>query len=485
MTSIKKNLFHNTLFLLSNLLFPLISFSYASRVLGPEAYGKVQFVLVFAQYFVLLAALGIPIFGVREIAKIRNNRIEKSKVLSELIIINIISSVAILLLYLIIILTVPKFQIDIKLYLLGGLIVLSAFSNLDWFYNGVEQFRFLSIRSITIKLLSLIALFLFVKTKDDLILYFLVVIFSILANNIWNVFGIRRLISFRLYELNFKRHIPALLTLLGTSISISIYSVIDTLLLGFLAGDIAVGYYSAAVKINKIAIPVVTVLGTVLIPQITQCLENNDREHLDQLLNKSFSFICLIGIPMAFGLFLFAQEFISSISGSGFAAATLTMKITAPLALVVGYAHLFGFQLLIPAGLERKYLVATTVGMTLSILLNFLLIGSMKDKGAAIATISSEILVTVLSGYFAYKYIKMDLDWSMAVKALFSCLFFIPIAWLLRRQFDETIIRLIIAIPFAALVYFLIQTIAFKNPLMKEAIVFVRKKGWSPNRSGN
>lgn len=171
MASIKKNFFHNTLFLLSNLLFPLISFSYASRILGPEAYGKVQFVLVFAQYFVLVAAMGIPIFGVREIAKLRHDKNLLTNKVSELLIINIISSVFLMVVYIIIILSFGWFQEDFQLYLLGGLIVLTGFSTLDWFYNGVEQFHFLSIRSIVIKSISLIALFLFVKTKDDFILY--------------------------------------------------------------------------------------------------------------------------------------------------------------------------------------------------------------------------------------------------------------------------------------------------------------------------
>lgn len=476
MSSIKKNLFHNTLLLLSNLLFPLISFSYASRILGPEGLGKVQFILVFAQYFVLLAALGIPIFGVREIAGIREDKRALSLTLSELILINIISSMVLFVVYILLIFSVPRFQSDLQLYLLGGLIVLSGFSTLDWYYNGVEQFRFLSTRSITVKLVALIALFLFVKQKEDLILYFLITIFSILANNVWNVWGIRKLIRFRIGELNLKRHIPALLTLLGTSVSISIYSVIDTLLLGFLAGDVAVGYYTAAVKINKIAIPIVTVLGTVLIPRFTQSIGSGDKERLNRLVHQSFSFTSLIGIPITFGLFLYASEFIVSISGNEFAAAALTMKITAPLALVIAYAHLFGFQLLIPAGLERKYLMATLVGMTLSIVLNLLLIPGLKDKGAAIATMSSEIIVTIIAGWFAYKYIKLRVDWNMAVKAILSSLFFIPVAWMLRINTHDTLLRLLIAIPVSALGYFIIQTLAFKNPLMQEAILFIRRK---------
>lgn len=457
-------------------MFPLISFSYASRILGPEAYGKVQFVLVFAQYFVLVAAMGIPIFGVREIAKLRHDKNLLTNKVSELLIINIISSVFLMVVYIIIILSFGWFQEDFQLYLLGGLIVLTGFSTLDWFYNGVEQFHFLSIRSIVIKSISLIALFLFVKTKDDFILYFIVVLFSILANNFWNLIKLRGHLTFRLANLNFRSHLPVLLTLLGTTLSISIYTVVDTLLLGFLADNTSVGYYSAAVKINKIAIPIVIVLGTVLIPRITQCLANKDTQQLNSLINKSFSFICLIGIPIAFGLFLFAQEFIISISGIDFSSATLTMKITAPLALLIGLGHLFGFQLLIPANLERKYLVATICGMAISIILNILLITSLKDKGTAIATISGEFVVSLISYYYVYSKMKISINWSVALKSIIACLIFIPIAYFLRLNFDDTLVRLIIAIPLTSILYFLIQFFIFKNSLIKEGIVVLQNQ---------
>lgn len=444
--------------------------------MGPEAYGKIQFVLVFAQYFVLVAAMGIPIFGVREIAKLRHDKKLLSKSLSELLIINIVSSVLLLTVYLIIIFSFGWFQNDLQLYLLGGLIVLTGFSTLDWFYNGVEQFHFLSIRSITIKSLALAGLFIFVKSKEDLITYFLIVLFSILANNLWNLLKVRGLLNFKLKELNFKSHIPVLFTFLATTLSISIYTVVDTLLLGFLADNTSVGYYSAAVKINKIAIPIVTVLGVVLIPRITQSIANKDTKSLNSLINNSFSFICLIGIPIAFGLFLFAQEFIISISGIEFSSAILAMKITAPLALLIGFGHLFGFQLLIPAGLEKKYLIATICGMTISIILNLLLINSLKDKGTAIATLSGEFVVSFIAFYYVYKEMKISINWFSALRAITASIVFIPLTYFLRIYIDDTVLRLLIAIPSAALFYFLIQFYVFRNPLIKEGLVMIRNQ---------
>jgi len=456
------------LFLLSNILFPLVSFSYAARVLGPEGYGKIQFVMVFAQYFVLVAALGIPIFGVREIAKARNNRRELSKLFSELLFISIITTLLVLLLYLGIVFTFTWFQDDLTYFLLGGLLVFAGFSSIDWYYNGVEEFRFLSMRSITIKAIALLALFLFVKTKNDLVYYFLIVIFSTVGNNIWNLIKIRKLISFRFDELDFKKHIPVLLTLFGTTISISIYTVVDTLLLGFLADDTAVGYYTAAVKINKITIPLVLALGTVLIPRISQSIANKETDLLQSLVDKSFSFIVLIGIPISAGLLVFAPEFILALSGSEFSSAILTMQITAPLVILIGLGHLFGFQLLIPAGLEKKYLIATIVGMLISVFLNVLLISSLKDKGTAIATVAGEIAVTFISFYFVNKQIKLNIRWALVIKSIIATLVFLPIAYFLRHYQVELILRLGIAIISSALFYFSIQLFLFKDIQLRE-----------------
>lgn len=449
------------------MLFPLVTFAYVSRILGPEAYGKIQFIFTFAQYFVVVAAIGIPVYGIREIAKVRHDKALLSKLFSELLLINIITTLLLLTAYFGLIFTVDWFQDDQNLYLLGGLLVFAGFSTLDWFYNGVEQFRFLSIRSITIKTLSLIALFIFVRTRNDLVFYFLILIFSIIGNNIWNLIKIRKLITFRFKQLHLLHHLPVLFTLFGTLVSISIYTVLDIVLLGFLSDDISVGFYSAALKINKIAIPIVFALGTVLIPKITQSIENNDRLQLQTLINKSFSYIVILGIPISIGLFVFAPEFILALSGPEFASATITMQITAPLAIIIGLGHLFGFQLLIPSGLEKKYLMATIAGMLISVALNLLLISSLKDKGAAIAIMGGEITVTFISFYWVNKKMNIAIEWRLALKAILATLIFFPIAYFLRMYEMNTIIRLMLAISASTFFYFAIQFYLFKDVQLK------------------
>lgn len=474
--SIKRDFVHNILFILSNILFPIVSFSYTSRILGPEGIGKVQFVITFAQYFVLIAALGIPFYGMREVAKVRNDKKQLSKLFSELLLINIISSTVLLIIYFVIIVSFSWFHHDLSFYLLGGIFVLLGFSVLDWFYIGIEQFKFLSIRSIIIKGFALVALLLFVRTKNDLLIYFLITLFSIIGNNIWNLSNLKGQITIHFKEINLRKHLPILLTLFGTSLSISIYTVVDTLFLGFLSDNRAVGFYTAAIKITKLAIPLIFSLGTVLIPKITQSLVAKDRKLTQVLTDQSFSFICLFGIPISFGFYLYAPEIMIIFSGVQFMDAIPTMQIAAPLVFLIGMGHIFGFQLLMPSGNEKYYLLATIFGMITSVSLNIILITILKDKGAAIATVMGELIVSVTACYFVYKKMQLNFNWSLGLNALLASLVFIPIGILLRDFIPDTSIRLVTAIISCASVYFVTQLFIFKESQIRGIYLNLVKK---------
>jgi O-antigen/teichoic acid export membrane protein len=474
--SIKKNFFHNILFIISNILFPIVSFSYTSRILGPEGIGKVQFVITFAQYFVMVAALGIPVYGIREVAKAKGDPTRLNNLFSELLLINLLTSAILLVIYVTVVSVIGWFHNDLTFYILGGLLVLFGFSTLDWFYVGTEQFQFLSIRSIIIKVIALIALFLFVKSKNDLIVFFLITVFSILGNNIWNLINLKGKIKLKFKQLDLKKHLPVLITLFSTSLAISIYTLIDTLLLGFLADNRAVGFYTAAIKITKIAIPLVASLGTVLIPRITQSIDINDGKLTQRLTDKSFSFICLMGIPISFGLFIYSPEILMVFSGNQFMDAIPTMQIASPLVFLIGLGSIFGSQLLIPSGNEKGYLIATVFGLVISLVLNLTLIGIFKDKGTAFATVMSELVVSFTSFYYVNKRMKLNFNWKLAFNALVASLIFIPVALVVRYFEANYFIRLGIEVIVCAGLYFMVQIFIFKEVLIREGSFQVIKK---------
>ena len=467
MTTVKKNFFFNGLLLLSNLVFPVINFAYASRVLGPAGIGKVQFVVVFATYFVVIAQFGIPVYGMREIAKAKNNREKQDEIFSELLLINLLSSLLLTVIYGTIIFSVGRFHNSINYYLLGGLLVLSGFSVLDWYYKGKEQFRFLSLRSVVIKLIALTALFLWVRTPNDLMVYFLITLFSILATNIWNLLHLKGQITIRFKQIHPRRHWRALFILYASSLTISVYTLGDTILLGFLTNNKAVGFYTAAKKLIIVTIPLVTSLGTVLIPRLAQSLDMQDKKETDTRIGQSFSFICLFGIPASMGIYVFAPEIMRVFSGVQFAPAALTLRLIAPVIFLVGLGHLFGMQLLIPGGFEKQYLQATLLGTGISLVLNLVLIQQFQDKGAAATLLITEAAVSWTAYFFVVKKMNIYVHWSLAGKAFVASLLFFPVAWFLRKGIIPLTGGLWLALFLSAILYLLVQQFVFKETLLR------------------
>ncbi|MBN2615542.1 MAG: flippase [Bacteroidales bacterium] len=476
MTSLKKNFIYNLLLLGSNLLFPVINFAYASRIVGPEGIGKIQFVITFATYFVLIAQLGIPAYGMREVAKAKNDQKRLDRIFSELLVINMISSLVLLIIYLAVIISVYWFRASLNYYLLAGLLVISGFSVLEWFYKGTENFRFLSLRSVVVKMLALIGLILFVRSPGDLMIYFLITMGSVLAVNILNLIGLKGRVTLYFRGLRLKRHLNALLILFASSLTIGVYTLGDTLLLGFLTDNQAVGFYTAAKKLILITIPLITALGTVLIPKMAQSLDVMNQKELQMQVDRSFAFISLFGVPVSLGLLVFAPEIMPVFSGTQFEGAVLTLQVIGPTVFVVALGHLFGLQLLIPGGFERLYLKSTILGMIASLILNVVLISNFRDKGAAATLLITEILVTFTAGFMVWKKMELHFNWYLTLKALLASLVFIPVALALRSLHLPLFTGLLAAVAVSTILYFMVQLFVFREPLMKQVVREVGNK---------
>ena len=417
--------------------------------------------------------MGIPTYGIREVAKVAHDPEKLSKLFSELLTINVLMTLLLLFPFSFFLFTLPQFHPDNEIYWIAGLLLVTGFMTIDWLYTGTEQFRFLSLRSVIIKTISLAALFLFVHTPEDLIIYLLINVLAVITTNIWNLFNlpVKIRISFRNLEL--RKHASGLTVLFLITLAISVYTLADVLILRIFTDNQSVGFYTAAIKINKILIPVVTTLGVVLMPQVTQCLAAGDRTTLRTLTDRSFSYICLLGIPISAGLLVFAPEIMILFSGAGFEGAIPAMQISAALAILIGLGHLFGLQVLVPGGYEKKYLLATLAGMVVSLTINLLLIPVWKEQGAALAMVISEVMVTGVSFWFVNRIFSLRFNWTLILKSVAACLIFIPVALLLREIIDGLLLRLIIALLACSGLYFLIQVALFRDRHMREAALLV------------
>lgn len=471
-----KNYFYNLLLTLANLLFPIFSFPYVSRVLGPEGIGHVQFVFSFALYFGLVASLGIPVYGMKEIARYKDDKEGRSQVFSELIIIYLLSTICLFLVYLGVIFFFPYFSANRGMYLAASLLVLLGFSYIDWLYTGMEEFKSIALRSVLFKAIGLALLYVFIKGRDDYQHYLYIMIFSFLGNNILSLFLINGRVKFVFSNLQLKRHMVPLFFILGTSLASSMYTDMDTVLLGFLSNNKTVGLYTAAVKLSKIAIPFVTSMGIILIPKVAKYFAEKNMEEVQKMLNQTFRFVVFFAVPIAFGLALLAPEFIALFSGKEFLPATNSMRILSLLPLIVGLGHFFLYLGLIPSGKHREMFLCVLGGVAASLLLNILLIPYFHDVGSSIANICSEIVVTILYVHFIRKDYVFFYDWPLMAKAAISAMAFIPLVWLTRELSLPLAYTLIISISGCGIIYIGIQWLLFRNHFVVEIFNFVKMK---------
>jgi O-antigen/teichoic acid export membrane protein len=466
----KKNYLFNLLLSVANILFPIISFPYVSKILGPIGVGKVQFITTFASYFALVAALGIPIYGVREIAKYKSSPEKLSKVFSELVIINFITSLFLTVIYIAVVLTLPYFNVDKNLYLWAITLIILGFSSIDWFYAGMEEFKMVAVRSVLVRMISLVLMFLLVKKDTDYYMYLMILIFIILANNFINIIMLSKKVTFTYKNISLQRHLKSLFLIFGTTIATSMYTMLDTVLLGFLSDNKSVGLYSAAVKLSKIAIPIVTSFGIILVPKIAKNLAEKNIDEVQALLSKSFSFIAFFSIPLGFGLAILAPELIIAFSSEKFIDSTFSMQILSVLPFLIGFGNFFGFQILIPAGKDKELLFSVIGGVIIGLLLNFLLVPQLKQLGAAIANVASELVVTFLFMYFVKKHYNYKFHIKPIYSAAFCSLLFIPIIYLLRAFHLNQYILIFLSASVCGIVYFFAQKALFKNTLVTDTI---------------
>ena len=465
----KKNYIYTLLLTVFNILFPILSFPYISRILGPAGVGKVQFVVTFAQYFALVSALGIPYYGVREIARVRSNYQDLSKTFSELLSIYLITSLIISALYVGVVFSFAKFSAETSFYLPSLLIVLLGFSSIDWFYQGLEEFKSIALRSVAIKLISLILMYLFVKTNHDVLVYLNITIFSILGNNLLNLFLLGNKASLTKRGLNLKRHLKPLFYIFGANLSIAMYNMLDTILLGLLSDDRAVGYYTASTKITRIALPLVISIGSVLLPKISESFHKKDGKHVNLLLT-SYSFIILLAVPITFGLFLLATPLVHLVSGNAFDQAILPMQILSVLPLLIGMGNLLGVQVLISAGMEKEMLKAVMIGMVISIALNFTLVPKLHETGAAIANSLTELLVSALFYYYVRKAYTINFPVKVFFYSVLASLPFIPIIYIFKQCFINELLLLAASVFSCGLMYVIIRYFILKDIYTHEVI---------------
>lgn len=469
--SLFKNSIYFILYRLINVIYPLITTTYVSRILKPTGIGEVAYVQNIVIFLVAFALLGIPNYGVREISKI-NDKKRESKIFSELFIINSISTTIIVLCYYTII-NFLHLNINRLLFNIEGIIILLNYFNVDWFYQGKEEFKYITIRSAIVKVISMIAIFLFVKDENDMCIFALIFALAYAGNYLFNIINLRNFIEFSFVNLNFKKHIRPILTLAVTYISNEIYVTIDTVMLGILTENSQVGYYTNSMKLIRILINVCTAFGTAMLPRLSKLKNEQNEEKLNEIINKGIKVLLWITIPCVIGIVMVSDELSLTLFGKDFLYSGKILKFLSVLIIIRTFSNLF-LQILICDSKDKKTSVTYFLGMLLNILLNYILIAKYNAIGASIASVISEMFICFMLFIFARKEYIYKCNITFFMSELVSSLILIFTILIVQYFFKNIYIRLIIEVIVGGAIY-IISCIASKNEIIYTIINKIKK----------
>ena len=273
--SIKVNFIMNAILSISGFIFPFITFPYISRILLPEGTGRVNFATSLINYFVMLAMLGIPTYGIRACAQVRDDKEKLTRTAHELLFINLIMSLVSYALLAAALLFVPRLFEDRLLYIIVSSTILFTAIGMEWLFKALEQYTYITVRSLVFKAIAVVAMFLLVHQKSDYVIYGGISIFAASASNILNFIHARKyIIMHPIGNYNLKKHLKPVLVFFAMACATTIYTNLDNVMLGFMKGDVDVGYYNAAVKIKLILVAIVTSLGNVLLPRVSYYIQH-------------------------------------------------------------------------------------------------------------------------------------------------------------------------------------------------------------------
>ena len=468
-----KNIFYNVLLAISQVLFPLITFPYLARTLGPSHIGVINFAESFAKYFILLAALGIPIYGVREIAKYAKDKAVLSKTFAEIFLINLIGTFLLALVFFTLIRLIPQLQMEKELFYWAlGYFILQVFQ-LEWFFTGMNQFKFIAIRSFIIRFLFIAAVFIFIRSKEDYINYFimqlgLTVVLALLnAKKLVELVTLRS-ISFKALE--FKKHVKPMALLFLTIFTISVYFSLDTILLGFLADNQSVGYYASALKLNRLFIAVLSAISVAMFPNLVSLYHQGLKDVFIEKIEQCTYLAMSISIPLVLGITLCAPELIELLLGVHFERTILPLQITAPLIFIISLSGIFGFQVLSAVGKDRAIFISALIGMFISVVAAIAWVPVYREVGAAFTILLTELAVALAFFLFAIKHLDVKKITVIFLKQAIGALPYILIILAFKTLVPTVLLRLTVITLFALTWFVIFQLYILPNSIYKKQL---------------
>ena len=472
--SVKKNYIYNLTYQILIMIVPLITTPYLSRVLGAEAIGIYSYTLSITTYFILFGSLGVAMYGQREIAYVQDDKMKRSKVFYEILLMRFITlGVSMIIFYFTF---AMKGQYSIY-YRILTLELISNALDISWFFQGIEEFKKTVIRNTLVKIISVVCIFVFVKNVNDLYKYFIIYVLSTFMGNIslW-MYVPKYIEKIKIRELEIFRHFKPTIALFIPQVAVQIYTVLDKTMIGSIVNDKSeVGFYEQAQKIVKLLVTIATSLGTVMVPRMANTFASGNKEKIKEYMNKSFHFVLMLAFPLMFGMISIANKFVPVFYGDGYNKVIILINIIIPIVLAIGLSNVIGTQYLLPTKKQKGYTISVTAGAIVNFILNIIFIRLWKSVGASIATVIAEFVVTGVQFYIVRNEIKfIDVIKIMKNYIIASIIMFI-ISMILGKFITNNIMSILVQLVVSTIIYF---TILFmlKDEMIISGIQMVKNK---------
>lgn len=398
----KKNFLYNLLYQFVQIVIPLILLPYVSRILGADTLGIYNYSYTIASYFLIFAMLGVANYGCRSIAEVQDNYEERSNVFSGIYLVQFLFSLCVLSIYLIYVIFFVK---ENKLVaLIQTLVVLSGMFDINWFYFGIEKFKLTVTRNIIIKIMTTIAVFVFVKKPTDLVIYTFIYASGLLASQSVVWIFLKKYIKIKKTKLkDAVVHFKPMIVLFVPIIAISLYKYMDKIMLGILCEYSQVAYYTNSESIISIPAVITTALGTVALPRLTSLNAKGEKKTSEYYLEVSLQFAMFLACGMGFGLGAVSDIFVRLYFGNEFEPCAMLMTIFFPCVIFQAWASIIRMQYLLPNAHDKIYVFSVITGAIVNLFINIMLIPSLQAVGAVIGTLVAEFIVAAIQTIFCVK----------------------------------------------------------------------------------
>ena len=451
--SVKKNYIYNMLYQLLQILLPIITTPYLARKLGAGGNGIYGYTISVVTYFLLFGSLGIGLYGQREIAYHQKDKEKRSAVFFELILLKFIPMLIAASVFFIVFCIKGDYVLYYRILLIE---ILANVLDISWFYQGMEEFKKITIRNFIVRIVGLICIFTFIKGPDDISKYIFIHVLCTLLGSVILWLDLRKNVT-KPEKLNVFRHLPMVLALFIPQIAMQIYTVLDKTMIGAILHDMKeVGYYEQSQKIIKILLTVITAVGTVMLPRLASCFAENNMEQIKRYMYKTFNFVFALVFPMMFGIIAIANNFAPLFFGTGYDKVPLIMQILSVIVLFISISNIIGIQFLLSTKRQREFTTSVVVGAIVNFVFNLIFIHYYKSVGAAIATVIAELSVTAVQLYF----IRKDFDIIKIIKLsrnyIFASILMFGICYVIDMLVTSRSICLLLQVCGGALSYLII-----------------------------